>query len=270
MILKHLLILPLLFAPVFAQDAGVTFQGVSRPSPVSGSHGVNFPGGITNYCYIEVFNDPAGKYFRDTEAWTFLAWIRVESTADDRALISQWTTTVNEKQVLIRSDADGTPPTNIECNFSDNNPCATNDFLNIDEWHLYAITNSTGNAGIQYLYDSSCVQEISAAFTKPTDATGTSRDLIVGTRWDESSIDDPMLGDMAYVLYVEGTEFTQTQVENFCADAEAEGALHDSNTIFFYHFDGEYLDSSSAGNDGVERLGGSGACSFNTSGGPYE
>ncbi len=249
----------------------VTFSTYGGPYDLPTSHGVNFPGDETNYCYIEVFDDPAGAYFRQTEAWTFLTWFRVEQTStDDNGFLAQWGTGSKE-QVRFRTD-DQTAPADIECGVGGtiNNCTDVDEVVETNRWYLHAMTNGTDDAMVQYVYDNGCTQlSIDSNGTHPGDAVAF-EDLVVAGRWNGSTLSDNMTGDMAYVTYLEGVEFTQAQVEAFCANPNHETSLHDSEAIFFYEFDGDYLDTSSAGNDGVERLGGSGACAFNTNDGPYD
>lgn len=277
-----------------AAASGVSFGSCTNPTPCpTDSSGVNFATTqstpATNYAYIEMYGDPQRSFFSTGVDWTFTAWIRGDVIAanDDPIVISQWNESGN-RQMAIQVDDDWADDFDLE--YRQNGGTVLNDQLNFiseDIWYFAAChydTDAVGNDLTCYLYDTTCDGTTDTGklgeYTTENETSDKSdhADLVLGiagadTEGDSHNRRAPWEGDMAYVMYLEGTTFTQSQVEAMCANSCQEASNHDigSGDSFFLPLDGtDYTDCFTVGNDGTARTGGSGASLGVSADGPYD
>jgi len=253
--------------------SGGTAVVVRRGSGPCLGDGANFPGDNTNYGYVEIFNDPAGLEFSETGDWSVIAFARRETNGDEHNIVSQHAGSGTSRQMTYHMDNGTNADTQV--NQTGTNVITGSGAVSTNTWYVVAVAHDTDDAGVDmdsWIYAATDCATAAATDTgtSKTDSAGSpTADVVIGARDVEGTLSDNFDGDMAYVVYLDGTTITTSEVEAFCNDACAQIATWGAATTFALHLDGDFLDENGS-NHGTERTGGTGDVTFNTSGGPYD
>jgi len=236
--------------------------------------GANFPGDNTNYAYVEVFNDPAGLEFSETGDWSVIAFARREVNTDEHNITSQHGGGGTNRQMTFHIDNGANA--DIQVNQTGTNVVTGSGAIAVNTWYVVAVAHDTDDADVDmdsWIYAATDCSTAAATDTgtSKTDSTGTpTDDVVIGAKDVEGTLSDNFDGDLAYVVYLDGTTIVTADVEAFCNDACAQIATWGTAAKFALELDGDFTDSSGNTNDGTKQTGGTGDITFNTSGGPYD
>ncbi len=159
----------------------------------------NFPGAANEDISL---GDITTARFKDLDAWSILAFFRIENSAsDDRGIVTKWAGG-SETHFLLRTDAQ-TAPSNILMHINNGLRITGGDNIALNTWYLVGVTNSGGGGATDltlYLVD------MDGTFLDDGitgDHAGDAPGLLVPIRIGGRLNNDNMNGDIAYVCYVD-------------------------------------------------------------------
>lgn len=158
------------------------------------------------------FGDVTAARFLVDTAWTFIIFVRFGNTAsDDNCIVSKWTSSSSNRQILIRVDL-GTAPQGIEVYINGATlEINSADVIELDTWYCVAISNA-GTSNASGLTLNVAEMDGTLVVDAQTGSGSISNSLLTAPikvgQTDASS--DPMDGDAFGVIYVDA-EITQAE-----------------------------------------------------------